>query len=64
MTKEQQIDWLERFIEIWDRVTCRYHGHSERIDGLVRIYTKFCNTNGLPHESADDLLCLLKWDDE
>jgi len=53
MNRREKVEWLERFLDIWDRDCCRGERHLSR---LCDIYIAFCDRAGLPLFSADDNL--------
>ena len=49
MKAQEIINWLERFIDVWERDEKETHHNV-----LCDIYTRFCAFNGLPLWSAED----------
>ena len=59
MEKEDQIKFLQAFIEVWNYCADAVADDSQN-DNLVAIYQVFISASGLPNMSADELLIELQ----
>ena len=60
MQPQEQLDYIQRFIERWEKADTYTPEESEQILAeLTDEFAYFCKKENLPHMSADELYCEL-----